>query len=89
MSIDIATEILDQAIQVIIITSMPSVGVGLLVGLLISVFQALTQIQEQTLTFVPKMVVVFLIIALTFSWMSKIILEMTISFWELIPQFSK
>ena len=89
MSIDIATEILDQAIQVIIITSMPSVGVGLLVGLLISVFQALTQIQEQTLTFVPKMVVVFLIIALTFSWMSKIILEMTISFWELIPQFSR
>ena len=88
MSIDIATEILDQAIQVIIIASMPSVGVGLLVGLLISVFQALTQIQEQTLTFVPKMVVVFLIIAVTFSWMSKIIMEMTISFWELIPQFS-
>ena len=49
MSIDIATEILDQAIQVIIIASMPSVGVGLLVGLLISVFQALTQIQEQNI----------------------------------------
>ena len=88
MSLDIATEILDQAIQIIIIASMPSVGVGLLVGLLISVFQALTQIQEQTLTFVPKMVVVFLVIAVTFSWMSKLIMEMTISFWELIPQFS-
>ena len=85
MSRDIATEILDQAIQIIIIASMPSVGVGLLVGLLISVFQALTQIQEQTLTFVPKMVVVFLVIAITFSWMSKLIMGMTISFWELIP----
>ena len=89
MTIDMATGILDQAIQVIIITSMPSVGVGLIVGLLISIFQALTQIQEQTLTFVPKMIAVFLVIAVTFGWMSKIILEMTISFWELIPQFSK
>ena len=89
MSLDIATDLITQAINVIIIASMPSVGVGLLVGLLISLFQALTQIQEQTLTFVPKMVVVFLVIALTFSWMSKLIMEMTISFWQYIPEFSK
>ena len=89
MTIDIASEIVDYAIQVILIASLPSVGIGLVVGLIIALFQAVTQVQEQTLTFVPKMIVVFLIIAFTFSWMSKLLIEMTISFWENIPEYSR
>ena len=58
MTLDNISTILNDGIQTIIITSLPH-GVGLIVGLIIALFQAVTQIQEQTLTFVPKMVAVF------------------------------
>ena len=58
-----------QAINLTLLISMPAVGIGLAVGFLISLFQAITQIQEQTLVFVPKIVAVFvvLLIALPFA----------------------
>ena len=59
MTLDNVSTILNDGIQAIIITSLPSVGVGLVVGLIIALFQAVTQIQEQTLTFVPKSNVCF------------------------------
>ena len=68
---------------------MPSVGLGLLIGLVIAVIQAVTQVQEQTLTFVPKMVVVLLVVGATFPWMSRIIIEMTLHLWQNIPMYSK
>lgn len=89
MTLDNISTILNNAIQVIIITSLPSVGVGLIVGLIIALFQAVTQIQEQTLTFVPKMVAVFLILAATFPWMAESIIEMTSSLWTQIPVYSR
>lgn len=89
MTLDNVTGIVNQGIQVIMITSMPSIGLGLLVGLLVAVFQAVTQIQEQTLTFVPKMIVVFLVISATFPWMSNLIMDMTVSMWSQIPVYSR
>ena len=89
MNIDAVTSILNDAIQVILFASMPSVGLGLLVGLVVAVFQAVTQIQEQTLTFVPKMVVVLLVLGATFPWMFRIIMELTINLWNNIPLYSQ
>ena len=89
MTLDNVTTIMNDSIQLIIITSMPSIGLGLLVGLLVAIFQAVTQIQEQTLTFVPKMIVVFIIIAATFPWMSSLIIEMTTQLWGQIPLYSR
>ena len=89
MNIDIVTDIVSQAVQVIILASMPTVGLGLLVGLLIAIIQAVTQVQEQTLTFVPKMVVVLWVLAATFPLMFRMILELTINLWSNIPLYSK
>ena len=89
MNVDVATSILSSAIEVILLGSIPSVGLGLLVGLLVAVFQAITQIQEQTLTFVPKMVVVLIVLAATFPWLSRIVMEMTFILWNNIPLYSK
>lgn len=89
MDIDTVTSLVNQTVQVVIYASLPTVGLGLLIGLLIGVFQALTQIQEQTLTFVPKMIVVFLVLGATFSWMFTIIIEMALEFWGNIPLYSK
>ena len=89
MTIDNVATIITQGIQVIIFTSLPATGAGLFVGLLIAIFQAVTQIQEQTLTFVPKMISVFIVVALTFSWMSGMVLDMAISLWTEIPIYSR
>ena len=59
-----ALDLVQEAIWTVIIASGPTVGAAMIVGLAISLLQALTQVQEVTLTFIPKIVVVF--IALTF-----------------------
>ena len=89
MTIDTATSILNTAVQVIILGSLPCVGVGLLVGLFIAVLQAVTQVQEQTITFVPKMIVVLLVAAATFPWVARIVIEMTLELWRNIPLYAK
>ena len=87
MDIDIVTGILNSAVQVILLASLPSVGVGLLIGLVIALLQAVTQVQEQTLTFVPKMVVVLLVVVATFPWVARIVMEMTLELWRNIPLY--
>jgi flagellar biosynthetic protein FliQ len=64
--VDVARLALMQAL----IIAVPILGSGLVVGLFISLFQAVTQIQEQTLTFVPKIVVMLLVAMVLLSWIS-------------------
>ncbi len=66
-----------EAIMVILLVSSPALVVGLVVGLVISVLQATTQIQEQTLTFVPKIIAIFIAILLCASWMLNMITGFT------------
>ena len=89
MTVDMVSTIIYEAVQVILLGSLPTVGIGLIVGLVIAIIQATTQIQEQTLTFVPKMVTVFLILAATFPWMASTIVEMTTNLWIQIPVYSR
>jgi len=85
MTQDFVVQIMYQGIILILLLSLPAVGVGLLVGFIISLFQAVTQIQEQTLTFVPKVVAVLLMIAFTSPWIISLILDFTVSLWSGIP----
>ena len=64
-----------EAIKVTILVSMPMLGLGLAVGLLISIFQAVTQIQEMTLTFVPKILVVLLGLLFFSNWMLQQLID--------------
>lgn len=57
-AVDLAIEVFQNALVMTLKLSLPLLGVGLAVGLLVSLFQALTQIQEQTLSFIPKMLAV-------------------------------
>ncbi|MDA0944461.1 MAG: flagellar biosynthetic protein FliQ, partial [bacterium] len=72
-----------------VVVSLPTVGLGLLIGLIISIIQAVTQIQEQTLTFVPKMVVVLLLFAVFFHWMFGLISGVALDLWQDIPIYSQ
>lgn len=70
-----------DALYTIIICSAPLLLISLIVGLVISIFQTVTSIQEQTLTFVPKIICVFLGIILFGSWMLNILTEFIDRLW--------
>jgi len=63
-----ALDIVQQAIWTILIASGPAVGAAMLVGTVIALVQALTQVQEMTLTFIPKIVVILLVVAISGSF---------------------
>ena len=69
MTPDFVLGIAKNAIEITLLLSLPILGVGLLVGLIISIFQAATQIQEMTLTFIPKVLAVVLSLFLFLPWM--------------------
>jgi len=77
-------KILRDALMVVIIVTAPVLGAGMLVSLVISVFQAATSIQEQTLALVPKIVVMFLVIMFLAVWIIKILLNYTSHVFSLI-----
>src|SRR5665647_3502967 len=79
--------IANEAIFTVLLVSAPILGAALLVGLLISILQATTQLQEMTLVFVPKIVVVFVVIIITGPWMLNIITSFTYDLYTSIPQF--
>ena len=75
-----------NALMVVLYVSAPLLGISLIVGLAVSIFQATTQIQEQTLSFIPKILAVILAIAAFGSWMLKILTEYTNNLYENINQ---
>ena len=75
MSGDLITQMAQQALMIVLIVSAPMLGLGLIVGLLVSVFQATTSIQEQTLAFIPKIIAVFVAILIFGPWMLRIMVE--------------
>lgn len=83
-------EVLDiarDAIWVIIQVSLPLLLISLVVGLIVSIFQTVTSIQEQTLTFVPKIIAVFLGIILFGSWILNTIVEFMDRLWNNIALY--
>lgn len=76
-----------EAIILTIYLSMPMLGLGLLAGLIISIFQAVTQIQEMTLTFVPKILAVFLGLLFAAPWMLGEMTTFTRKVIESIPMY--
>ena len=78
--------ITQEALYLVLVCSGPPVLISLVVGLMIAVFQATTQIQEQTLTFAPKMVIVFGILALLGSWMGSMLVQFTTRVFDRFPE---
>ena len=76
-----------EAIKVTILVSMPMLALGLIVGLAISIFQAVTQIQEMTLTFVPKILIVLVALLFFANWMLEQLMHFTINVIEQIPYY--
>jgi len=76
-----------NTLWVIIETSMPLLLVSMVVGLIISLFQTLTSIQEQTLTFVPKLLAIFVALMLMGSWLMNTIVQYMTQLWSNFSQY--
>ena len=77
-------EISQGALWVVLLTAGPIMGSGLLIGLIIALFQALTTFQEMTLTFVPKIIVIFDAIVVFLPFMMTTVLEYSVTLFDRI-----
>lgn len=77
-------EIASRAMWLTLQVSLPILGVSLVVGLLVSIFQAVTQLQEATLSFIPKILAVVLVVVLAGPWMLNSLLSFTTQLFESI-----
>lgn len=87
MTPEFVIELAKQAIILTLLLSMPMLGLGLIAGLAISVFQAVTQIQEMTLTFVPKIIAVFIGLLFAAPWMMEKLTAFTTNIITNIPMY--
>ena len=87
MSHDFVVHLAREALVVALMLAGPPLAFGLIVGLGVSVMQATTQIQEQTLTFIPKIVAVFLAVVIFGSWMLSAIVQFTENLYMNLPLF--
>jgi len=85
MTPELVMDIGRQAVEMTLLLSAPLLLAALVIGLIVSIFQAATQINEQTLAFVPKLVGMFLILLLTGPWMLQVMVEYVRRLFESIP----
>jgi len=89
MNVDLVIGLGAEAIKVTLLLASPMLIVGLVVGLIISIFQAVTQIQEMTLTFVPKIVAVLVGLIVALPWMINLLVTYTQNLFNSIPMYIK
>jgi len=82
MSPEFVINLGSKAVQTILLCSAPMLLTGMIVGLLISIFQAATQINEQTMTFIPKIVVVFLTVLIFGPWIMNVLITFATGIFE-------
>jgi flagellar biosynthetic protein FliQ len=87
MSVEFIVDFGRKAMELILMLSLPMLLVGLAIGLLVSVFQATTQIQEMTLQFIPKIVCITLVLVIIGPWLLDKLMDYTIEIMENFPQW--
>ena len=88
MDQDTVVNLSTQALSVTFRLALPLLGVGLLVGLVVSIFQAVTQIQEQTLSFIPKVIALAAVLMIGGPWMLNTLIGYTTELWSSIPIYA-
>jgi len=87
MSTDFVIGFARQAIELTLLIAMPMLLIGLVVGLTVSIFQAATQIQEMTLSFIPKIISIFLALLFSFPWIMDKMISFTTEIFIKFPQY--
>ena len=85
MNTTFAIQIAREAMMITLLLAAPMLGFGLLVGLVISILQAVTQVNEMTITFIPKIIAVFFALFLFLPWIMQIIVDFTVRLITRLP----
>ena len=88
MTTDFVIYICREGLTTALFILLPVLGAGLVIGLMVGIFQATTQINEMTLTFVPKIIIVFLVIIMLMPWFLDLIMGFTIEIFNQIAVMS-
>jgi flagellar biosynthetic protein FliQ len=89
MSIGEITDLLQGGIREVLFLAAPLLFTALIVGLVVAIFQATTSIQEQTLTFVPKIIAILLVLAFLGGWMFSSLGDYTVQLFRRIPDMAR
>jgi flagellar biosynthesis protein FliQ len=89
MTMELAVDLMRNLLQTALLISIPILGTATVVGLLISFIQSITSLQEQTLTFVPKLICVSLAIVFASNFILKTLTDFCISMFNLIPTMAQ
>ncbi len=89
MSPDYAVEILKSMMTHIVMVAAPLLIIGMVVGLIISLFQAVTSLQEQTLAFAPKALMVTGLLFLILPWVVRTLVDFTTEIFNKLPQMTQ
>lgn len=89
MTMEMAVDIMRNLLQTGLILAIPILGTATVVGLLVSFIQSITSLQEQTLTFVPKLICVSLAIIISANFILKTLVDFCISMFNLIPTMAQ
>ncbi len=89
MTMELAVDIMRNLLQTGLILAIPILGTATVVGLLVSFIQSITSLQEQTLTFVPKLICVSLAIIISANFIIKTLVDFCISMFNLIPTMAQ
>jgi flagellar biosynthetic protein FliQ len=89
MSQQLAIDIGREMLMVVILLSAPLLGASLIMGIIISIFQAVTQIHEMTLTFIPKIAAVTIVLIILMPWMLSIIVNFTVKLLVSLPNYAR
>lgn len=89
MTMELAVDIMRNLLQTALLLSTPILGTALVVGLSVSFVQSITSLQEQTLTFVPKLICVSLAVVLSANFMLRTLSDFCISMFNLIPTMAQ
>ena len=76
-----------QAMEIAIVVSLPMLMAGLIAGVLVSLFQTVTSIQDNVLAFIPRAAAIFGVFALTFPWMLRVISGFSVDIIKRLPEF--
>ena len=89
MNTDVALFWVQEAIRTALMIITPVLGTALVVGLLVSLFQAMTSIQEMTLSFIPKILAIAVVLLVLAPWMLEMLTDFTTHVMQFIPQVSR
>ncbi|NLW56921.1 MAG: flagellar biosynthesis protein FliQ [Firmicutes bacterium] len=81
--------VMRQGLTTVLTVAGPMLAVGMIVGLIVSIFQATTQIQEQTLSFIPKILAIFLTLIIGSPWMVRVLVDFTTELFSYLTEVTR